>query len=246
MEIYLYPTKDAAAIAECRRISLLLKEKPDAVIGLSAGHASLPVLSRLAALSRDKHLSLSRAKFVGVEEWLGADPKSPKSCGQFLCTHFLSRIGAQPDAFCLPDGSAQDMDAESERISTFIEINGGIDHLLLSLGMAGQVLLTESGGPGDGEMRRPLIEPSTQQIGLRYFSQGSRLCGGVTIGQMEFIAARDVCLMALGAERQNIVSRMMELNPPAYTLPASLLRHLPQARLVLDKEAALRAACRIL
>ena len=56
------------------KIQALLMEKPDAVLGLTAGRSTRGVYALLGQMCAQKELSLAKASIFAVTEYVGAQP----------------------------------------------------------------------------------------------------------------------------------------------------------------------------
>lgn len=230
--IFATPQQGAEHIADT--VAALLAKKPGAVFCLAAGHTSLPVFD---AFFR-RGLDFSRARFIGLDEWLGIGPDVRGSCACFLETNFFSRTKVERGNIRLFDALAADPAAECAAMEAQIAAWGGIDYLLLGMGMNGHLALNE---PGDAfEQHAHVVELSdtTKAVAPKYFPAGlPPLRQGITLGVADFLQARQVQLAVFGAAKAPVVARLLALEPTVQ-LPATALKPLPDAQLVLDEAAA--------
>ena len=93
MDIKTFDTAALAAEYAADTVEVLLREKPDAVLCLAAGHTSLPVFDELAR----RGLDFSLARVIGLDDWLGVGPDTDGSCAAFLGHNFFSRVSLKPE-----------------------------------------------------------------------------------------------------------------------------------------------------
>ena len=237
MEFRVFESAQQLAQAEAERIAALLRDKPDALICIAAGHTSLPVFDALLAMQEKGALSFAQAKFVAMDEWLGMNRDTPDSCGDFLVKNFLSRADFAKENVRLADGCAQDVQAECEGLTRFIADNGGLDYVLLGMGMNGHLALNEPGVDFKLGAHVTGLDEVTQKVGQKYFAHGAALRGGLTLGVADLLAARQVALHVTGDNKADIAARLMT-EPVSNALPATAVRALPGARIWMDKAAA--------
>ncbi|MEE0698207.1 MAG: hypothetical protein U0M53_08120, partial [Oscillospiraceae bacterium] len=111
MKFFIFDTQEEGGACAARRICQLVSEKPDAMLCLAAGHSSLPVFSALVAASKEGEADFSKARFVGMDEWLGVPPENEGSCANFLRRSLFGPLGVSEDQICLFDA----MTSEPER-----------------------------------------------------------------------------------------------------------------------------------
>ncbi len=224
----------AAVITEA--ILKLLEQKPDALLCLAAGHSSLPVFERLIA-ARQSGADFSRVRFVGLDEWLGVDPANQGSCHDFLHRSLFAPLGIEAGQICLFNPLCDDPEGECRRIEAHIESCGGIDFMLLGLGMNGHLGLNE---PGDAFEQGAHVVPlsqTTREVAPKYFSGDMpALTHGMTLGIRNILAARCIHLGVFGTHKRQAVQALRQSGVGPH-FPASALKDCPHSLLVLDQEA---------
>lgn len=234
MKKLVFDTAELAAGHAADTAAALLAEKPDAVLCLAAGHTSLPVFE--AFLGRG--LDFSRARFVGLDEWVGVGPEVEGSCASFLERNFFSKSNVRRENIRLFNALATDLDAECAAVERQIEDWGGIDYLLLGMGMNGHLALNEPGDSFERTAHVAELSETTKTVAPKYFSADMPpLRQGITLGVADFLRARRVQLTVFGAAKAPVVARLLELGPTT-DLPATALHTLPEAELLLDAAAA--------
>lgn len=237
MEFRVFESAQQLALAEAERIAALLHDKPGALICIAAGHTSLPVFDALLSMQEKGEVSFARAKFVAMDEWLGMNHNTPDSCGDFLVRHFLSHADFAKENVRLADGCAQNTQAECESLTRFIADNGGLDYVLLGMGMNGHLALNEPGVDFTLGAHVTGLDEVTQQVGQKYFAHGAALRGGLTLGVADLLAARQVALHVTGENKAAIAARLMS-EPVSNALPATAVKALASARIWMDRAAA--------
>ena len=133
---------------------------------------------------------------------------------------------------------ARDLDAECAAVERQIGDWGGIDYLLLGMGMNGHLALNEPGDSFERTAHVAELSETTKTVAPKYFSADMPpLRQGITLGVADFLRARRVQLTVFGAAKAPVVARLLELGPTT-DLPATALHTLPEAELLLDAAAA--------
>lgn len=239
MEIRIFDTENLAAGYVADTVEALLREKPEAVLCLAAGHTSLPVFDELA----QRALDFSLTHIIGLDDWLGVGPDTDGSCAAFLRRNFFSRVNLRTENIRLFNALTQDPEAECAAMERQIADWGGLDYLLLGMGMNGHLALNE---PGDSFARRAHVtslSDTTRQVAPKYFPAGMpAITQGITLGIADFMEARCVHLAVFGSHKAPMVARLLA-EDPSEELPATALKTLLQAQLLLDHAALDGAAC---
>ena len=217
------------AVAAADVICKQLKEKPDSLICIAAGHSSLPLCEELIARYQNDQVDFSKAYFIAMDEWLHMNPSVSGSCGDFLNKHFLSHVNFPENHIRLFDGLAEDTTAECASVKKQIEDLGGFDIMILGMGMNGHLALNDPGTPFDSTVRVSEIDEVTKSVGTKYFSEAPQLSGGITIGLTEICASKTIILIVFGEHKQDIIQKLI-VSPATEDLPASVLKNIPDSQ----------------
>jgi galactosamine-6-phosphate isomerase len=218
-------------------ICSLVKSKPNALICLAAGHSSLPVFERLAA-RKQQGFNFSAISFVAMDEWMGMNEGDGESCGGFLQKNFLRPLGLRADQYRLFDGRASDVQRECLSVEHFIDEKGGIDFMLLGIGMNGHLALNEPGCDINGGARFTELSETTKDVGQKYFSSPAQLAGGLTLGLKNIRAVKTIVVNVVGAHKAPVIKKLRESPADDTGFPAAVLKDLRQVRFYFDAAAA--------
>ena len=119
------------ALKAAEHIRRTLRDKPDAVLALTAGRSTEKLYSLLSGMCADGEISFSRARIFAVAELVGADKE--KSLREKLENELISRIDINKENVFFPD--ADDCAGYEEQIA---RVNG-IDLAVLGIGMNGHI-----------------------------------------------------------------------------------------------------------
>ncbi|MDR2159789.1 MAG: glucosamine-6-phosphate deaminase [Treponema sp.] len=235
MKTIIFESPEAAAGHAADTLASLLAAKPGALICLAAGHSSLPFFDAVVG----RNLDFSGARFVELDEWLDIPPETPGSCASFMRNNFFSPLGVREDQLCLFDPLAEDPAEECRRVERQIGRWGGIDYLLLGMGMNGHLALNEPGAGFAGGVRVAPLSRTTLEVAPKYFPAGMPpITRGITLGIANILGARRIQLLVSGPHKRDIVRRLRSAAKPGPELPASALLDADQAELLLDRAAA--------
>jgi glucosamine-6-phosphate isomerase len=217
-------------------IAKVIKEKPDALICLPAGESALGTFEMLKIMSDRNEIDFSQAWFVALDEWLNLEDES-ENCSAFLLKNFYEPLHIDRSKIKFFDIHAKDMVEECKKVDQFIFDHNGIDCMLLGLGMNGHIGLNEPHDSFDSYAKVVRLDPVTKEIGQKYFSSKVELTEGVTLGMRHVFEAKSVILQVGGKKKSSIVRKIYEAQP-SYALPATVVKLLNNAIVVLDNDAA--------
>lgn len=210
-------------------ICRIVEQKPDALICIAAGTTSFPVFDAINTRVADGRLSLKKAAFIGMDEWIGLPMDADGAMADFLKRHFLDKAGFA-DVF-LFDGMA-DPDGECARAEKFIAEHGNFDVIVFGVGVNGHVALNEPGV--DPTLRTHVADVAgvTANVAQKYFEGGvPPLKKGVTIGIANALEAKKLYVMANSPQKRPVVERILTMaanGTRTNEVPASFVIAQPQ------------------
>ena len=234
MEIIIQPTPEAATEIAARLVARLLKEKPDAVLGLATGSTPLPLYRALV----DMQLDWSRVRTFNLDEYLGLAPEHPQSYHHFMWENLFRHVNIRPENVHIPDGLAADVPAFCADYEARIRAVGGIDLQLLGIGSDGHIGFNEPSSSLASRTRIKTLTQRTRADNARFFASADEVPSHViTMGIGTIMEARTNLLLAFGAKKAQALAEAAE-GPVTAMNPASALQLHPDTRVCLDEAAA--------
>jgi glucosamine-6-phosphate isomerase len=237
MIIETHATYQALSEAAAQLIILQLKQKPTSVLCFASGDTPKLTCERLVALVQQQAIDVSQCAFIGLDEWVGIAPDTEGSCYKFFQEKLIGPLGLKPNQVRLFNGLAQNLQAECEATDNFIAEKGGIDIMLVGVGMNGHIGFNEPDVDQTLACHVIDLEPITTSVGQKYFAGAKVLKQGITVGFKHIFNSRQLLVMANGAKKEPIIKAMLEgdITPK---MPASLVRKHRNSVVMLDAEAA--------
>ena len=238
MRIVILP--DAASVS--RRAAdvfcQLIKELPDAVLGLATGGTPLGTYNELVRRNRAGEISFAEVTTFNLDEYVGLPRNHEQSYHTFMHQNFFTHIDIDVSRCHLPDGEATDLALECQRYEKLIDDAGGIDLQILGIGSDGHIAFNE---PGSSLASRTRVKALTQQTRIdnsRFFHALDDVPRvAITMGVGTILEADHILLLATGASKATAVRDFVE-GPVSSMVPASALQLHPQVTVVLDSGAA--------
>ncbi len=237
MSIQIFETYEALSQRVADEIIRRLQEKPASVLCLAAGDTPRRVYQLLSERAAKEKLDFSRCSFVGLDEWVGIAPENEGSCSYFLQRNLFQPLGIEPAQVNLFDGLTQDPGAECRRMNSVVEEKGGIDLMLVGVGMNGHIGFNEPGVEEGLYAHVIHLDETTRSVGQKYFLESTKLARGITLGLQHVLESRQLMVMASGTKKADVMRKALE-GPISTDVPASIVRKHPRAVTMLDKEAA--------
>ena len=221
------------------QIATLVRNKPEAVLGLATGSTPLGVYDRLVHAAHHEGLDFSNVTCFNLDEYFPMSAQSPHSYHQFMAENLFKHIHCR--RWLVPDGrlrSEVDVAQSCSEYEAAIKEVGGIDLQLLGIGRSGHIGFNEPGSSPDSRTRLVTLNGMTREDAAASFGGLENVpLQAVSMGIGTILEAREILLMASGAGKAEIV-HMAWTREPTASLPASWVRKHPNARLYLDAAAA--------
>ncbi|UFH55725.1 glucosamine-6-phosphate deaminase [Spirosoma sp. KNUC1025] len=236
MTIQAFPDHDTLSQYTAEHIAALINRKPDALLCLASGDTPIETYHRFVALAQDERVDVSRCTFVGLDEWVGFGPDDAGSCSFYVFRDLFTPLKLRADQIHVFNAKADNLAAECARIDALIDARGGLDLLLVGMGMNGHIALNEPGTLFNLGCHVVELAESTKTVGQKYFTQETTLTQGITLGLRHLTQAHEVILMVSGAKKAPTLRDALK-GPVSEQLPASILQNQPNAQVWIDEAA---------
>lgn len=214
----------------------VVDNKPEALLCFPAGNSALRTYEILKNRYDEGKVDFSKARFVQLDEWLDLDDESENSTA-FTMKNLYMPLRIQPEKIRLFDIHSEDMVAECKSVDAAIFEKGGIDLILLGLGMNGHLGLNEPGDSFSTYSKVVTLDGTTMNVGQKYSSKPTELTRGVTLGVKHIFDAKKVILQVGGKAKADIVKKTFE-SRPTIDIPGTVMKLIDNGIVVLDRDAA--------
>lgn len=216
-------------------IASTIKKKPYSLICIASGHTPVGVFKCLRDDINSKTLDVSKVTFVSLDEWLGIDPTDAGSCISMLRKDFFDHVTLRPEQIVMFDVNAEPI-VECARINDLIATNGGLDVMLVGVGLNGHIGMNEPGTSFRSYAHVSVLAEETKTSGQKYFEKPTQLSKGITLGLRHFAECRLPILMANGTKKASIINQIINTKPTEQ-IPGTMVHNIPQALVMIDAEA---------
>lgn len=237
MTIRIFEDYEKLSRASAERMIDQVLQRPDSVLCVPSGETPKGTFRHFVAMAGERNLDLSGVTWIGLDEWVGVPPHNPGSCGNFIRKWLLDPLKIRPANVHLFNGMATDLDAECQKMDVAIRNRGGLDLILVGIGMNGHIGLNEPGVSPDLHSHVMELAPTTREVGQKYFQNHTVLTRGITLGLKYVLAARTALLIANGEKKASII-RDTIAGPISTAVPSTIMHKHPNGFIYLDREAA--------
>lgn len=238
MEVIIQPTPEAASAVAARIVSRLLREKPNAVLGLATGNTPLRLYRELIGLHERKETAFTNITTFNLDEYIGLSADHPQSYHHFMHDNLFKHLDIPGERIHIPDGMTADVSTFCAAYEEKIKAAGGIDLQVLGIGTEGHIGFNEPTSSLASRTRIKTLTEQTRQNNAPFFVEGEEVPRHViTMGIETIMESRTVLLLAFGEGKAEAIAQTVE-GPITAMVPASILQMHPDARIIVDEAAA--------
>jgi glucosamine-6-phosphate deaminase len=240
----IYSNSNEGARFIAQKVATLIHEKENkgerCILGLSGGFSPLGVYEELVRMHNEENLSFSSVVVFNVSEFFPVSGGERHSNAQLIRTCLLDKVDFQTGNFYTPDSSINRSNIYDfcRHYEELIDQNGGLDLVLVSVGLVGNIAYNEPGSQVSTLTRLMLLDNESQRDLKRYYSSISDVpASAITMGLATLLNAKQVILLAWGEQKSSILKEVIE-GKTNDNVPASFLQLHKNAIAAIDLNAA--------
>lgn len=214
-----------------------IRKKPGAVITLATGDSPKLAYRLFVEKVLNEGVDMSQVFFTGLDEWVDVPPHNPGSCHFFLHENIFSPLKLEASQYHLFSSASANAIEECKRMNEILREKGGIDIMVVGVGLNGHIGFNEPGADINGEAHLAVLEPITLQVGQKYFDGNTPIQYGLTLGLKQVMEAQTLLVLANGEKKAEIMEKALQ-GEISNQVPVSLARNHPNSYFLLDEAAA--------
>ena len=235
----LYMEKDYAAMS--RRAALIIAaeihKNPACVLGLATGSTPIGTYKELIAMNQAGDISFKDVATVNLDEYKGLSGEHDQSYRYFMNDNLFNHVDIDKDFTFVPDGLAEDADAECAAYDEIVEGLGYADLQLLGIGHNGHIGFNEPDSVFTKATHVVDLTDSTIDANTRFFASRDEVPRqALTMGMASIMKARKILLLVTGASKREALKKLMS-NEITTAVPATLLQVHPDVTVICDRAA---------
>lgn len=232
-ESYDQSCEKAAAI-----IRDVIKNKPDAKLGLATGGTPVPIYARLIEMNKSGELDFAKVRTVNLDEYAGIDPEHPQSYRYFMNDNLFNHINIDKNNTFVATGSGNPEDG-AKLLEEKVFEGGAPDIQLLGIGNNGHVGFNEAGDYLTAEAHVEVLTESTIQANARFFDSPSDVpTKAITMGMNDILAAKKIILVATGDSKKDAISGLVKDGKITTQNPSTFLKMHEDTTIIIDRALA--------
>jgi glucosamine-6-phosphate deaminase len=236
LNIERFEDDEALSAALATHVLERIVTQPSLVLGLPTGRTPLGLYRELRERSG---IDWTRVRTFNLDEFAGLSAQDEQSYRAYMQTELFDHVSIDPANIGFLNGAATDLKEECRRYEDAIDAAGAIDLQILGIGANGHIGFNE---PADGLCAHTHVADLTQETreanASRFAGDWTRVpAKALSMGMATILNAREVILIATGAEKADAVHGMIE-GLITTRLPASILQVHHRVTVMLDAAAA--------
>lgn len=229
MKILYAPDYESLSRKAAMLIGAQILQKPRSVLGLATGSTPIGAYRYLSQWHAAGDLDFSQARSINLDEYCGLPDSHPQSYHYFMRLHLFDHVNFA--ASDLPEGCAEDLQAECRRYEQIISAYGPIDLQLLGIGHNGHIGFNEPSDHFVAQTHLVRLKEQTIQANARFFDDPGQVPRqAITMGIAAILQAKKVLLLA--GEGKEEILRQALTGPITPQVPASILQLHPDVTVV--------------
>jgi len=211
---------------------------PKSVLGLATGSTPEGTYANLIKMYQDGILDFSQVKTANLDEYKGLTKDHDQSYAYFMKETLFKHINIDLNNTNIPNGMADDTQAECFRYEKVIEDLGGVDLQLLGIGNNGHIAFNEPADSFPPITQVTDLTESTIEANSRLFVSAADVpTKAFTMGIGTIMKSKKILLIASGTAKADALKATVE-GKVIPDVPASILQ-LHRDVIIIADEAAL-------
>lgn len=218
-------------------VSVLIKEKPDAVLGLATGSTPIGTYQNLVSMYDKGELDFSRITTVNLDEYKGLEETHEQSYRYFMNKNLFDEVNIDKKKTFVPDGTLTDSKEACSQYETVLDAVGAQDLQLLGLGHDGHIGFNEPADYFPDKTHCVDLTEQTIEANKRFFAKVEDVPRqAYTMGIGSIMKSKKILVLVSGRDKAEILNAIVN-GPVTSQVPGSILRFHPDCLIIADEDA---------
>ena len=238
MRLMITESYEELSKAAAEEFAKVIKEKPNAVLGLATGGSPVGMYKELIKMYEKNELDFSKVTTVNLDEYIGLNPEHNQSYRHFMNENLFNHININIANTFVPNGLADNLEVECKEYDKKIMELGGIDIQLLGVGNNGHIAFNEPDEQLSAGTHVISLTEKTIEANSRFFENINDVPKkAITMGLGGIMKAKKIILIASGESKAEAIKGLFS-GKITTDNPASMLQMHRDVTVIVDKEAA--------
>lgn len=210
---------------------------PKSILGLATGSTPIGMYKNLIKMYEEGLIDFSKTTTFNLDEYYQLPINNDQSYHYFMDENLFNHININRENIHIPNGMADDIDAECVLYDKMIDDNG-IDIQVLGIGNNAHIGFNEPTINFNKGTHIVTLDESTREANARFFNSIDEVpTKAITMGTGSIFKSKKILLLASGANKAEAIYNTVhgKVTPE---VPSSILQFHKDVIIILDKEAA--------
>lgn len=237
MNIIVVDNYEELSRVAAKEFAKVVNEKPDAVLGLATGSSPLGLYKELVKMYNNNEVDFSKVSSVNLDEYVGLSPEHDQSYRYFMNTNFFDQVNIDKKRTFVPNGLAEDLEAECKEYDAKVEELGGVDIQLLGVGNNGHIAFNEPNKELSVGTNVVALAPETIEANSRFFASIDDVPKrALSMGIGQIMKAKKIVLVASGESKAEAIKGIVSGKITTEN-PVTILQMHRNVTVIVDKAA---------
>ena len=216
----------------------LLKNNPNATLGLATGSTPIGTYNELIKKYNKNEISFENVTTFNLDEYIGLEPFHPQSYYKYMYAHLFKHININLNNTHIPKGEGN-LELNIKEYESLLN-NNKINLQILGVGRNGHIGFNEPGTDFNIGVHDVALHNKTIKDNARFFENDINKVPkkAITMGIKNILDAETIILMANGTDKADAIKNVMG-NKVDINIPVTVLqKHKGKVYVIVDKKAA--------
>ena len=216
----------------------LLKNNPNATLGLATGSTPIGTYNELIQKFNKNEISFENVTTFNLDEYIGLQPFHPQSYYKYMYDHLFKHININLNNTHIPKGEGN-LELNVKEYESLLN-NNKINLQILGVGRNGHIGFNEPGTDFNIGVHDVALHNKTIKDNARFFENDINKVPkkAITMGIKNILDAETIILMANGTDKADAIKNVMG-NKVDINIPVTVLqKHKGKVYVIVDKKAA--------
>ena len=216
----------------------LLKNNPNATLGLATGSTPIGTYNELIKKYNKNEISFENVTTFNLDEYIGLEPFHPQSYYKYMYDHLFKHININLNNTHIPKGEGN-LELNVKEYESLLN-NNKINLQILGVGRNGHIGFNEPGTDFNIGVHDVALHNKTIKDNARFFENDINKVPkkAITMGIKNILDAETIILMANGTDKADAIKNVMG-NKVDINIPVTVLqKHKGKVYVIVDKKAA--------
>ncbi len=180
-------------------------------LALPTGSSPIKMYKELIKLHKEGLISFQNVITFNLDEYIGLSADHPQSYHHFMWNTFFNHIDIKKENVNIPNGMAQDVEAECAAYDQKITDAGGIDLFLGGVGTDGHIAFNEPGSSLSSRTRIKTLTAKTIVANSRFFDTVDDVPKtAITVGVGTILESEEILILVDGSHKARALYHAVE------------------------------------